>query len=177
MKGIKTLSFLVLLVLVTWQYAVDIYVKFNNDSTTFVSKTVDAESFIMPPLTICMDYALKPSVLKKYGLNNLWDFVFSKIDNEEKNISSIWDFFLEASYLIGRDMEISIYDKILTVGNNDVYQVLVELKEYHTFYAGTCYQIKSNFSIPPPNVGEITVTFANSLDKVDQPKVRGTKFF
>ena len=64
-KGFKTLSFLVLLIIVTWQYALEIYGKFINDSKTFVSKTVDAHSFNMPPITICMDNALKPSVLNK----------------------------------------------------------------------------------------------------------------
>ena len=64
-KGFKTLSFLVLLIIVTWQYALDIYGKFINNSKTFVSKTVDAENFTMPPVTICMDNALKPSVLEK----------------------------------------------------------------------------------------------------------------
>ena len=64
-KVFKTLSFLVLLIIVTWQYAVEIYGKFINDSKTFVSKTVRAENFILPPITICMDNALKPSVLEK----------------------------------------------------------------------------------------------------------------
>ena len=58
-KGFKTFSFFVLLIIVTWQYALEIYGKFINDSKTFVSKTVDADSFIIPPLTICMDKALK----------------------------------------------------------------------------------------------------------------------
>ena len=66
-KGFKTLSFLVLLIIVTWQYALDVYGKFINNSKTFVSKTVDAENFTMPPITICMDNALKPSILNKVG--------------------------------------------------------------------------------------------------------------
>ena len=64
-KGFKTFSFFVLLIIVTWQYALEIYGKFINDSKTFVSKTIDAETFVMPPITICMDNALKPSVLYK----------------------------------------------------------------------------------------------------------------
>ena len=68
-KGFKTFSFLVLLIIVTWQYAIEIYGKFINDSKTFVSKTIDAETFVMPPVTICMDNALKPSVLYKVGGN------------------------------------------------------------------------------------------------------------
>ena len=110
------------------------------------------------------------------------------IDNEAKNISSVWDAFVEASFLNGRDFEISLLvpsvfssPLTLTVGNNDLFSYdgklfSVELKEYHTFFAGTCYQIKSNFSMPPPSYVDIVVTFANSLDEVDQPKVRGTNF-
>ena len=114
-----------------------------------------------------------PPILKKYELINIWDFAFKNpINNEEKNISSVWDAFIEASYLNGRDIEISVYDRILTVGNNDLYQFSVELKEYHTFFAGTCYQITSNATMPPPKSVEISVTFDNSLDEGDQPKVR-----
>ena len=74
-KGFKTLIFLVLLIIVTWQYALEIYGKFINDSKTFVSKTVDADSFIIPPLTICMDNALKvhPCLYKKYHHTSLSD--------------------------------------------------------------------------------------------------------
>jgi hypothetical protein len=98
--------------------------------------------------------------------------VFNPIDNEDKNMSSVWDAFIEASYLNGRDIQISIFDQILTVGNNDILSYDVELKEYHTFFAGTCYQITSNAPMPPPRSVEISVTFDNSLDEGDQPKVR-----
>ena len=114
--------------------------------------------------------------------------MFTPIDNEDKNISSVWDAFLEASYLIGRDFEISILvpsvfssPLTLVVGNNNVIlyngtQFFVQLKEYHTVSAGTCYQIKSNFSIPLPKYVKVRVNFDNSLDEVDQPKVRNVLF-
>ena len=98
--------------------------------------------------------------------------MFNPIDNEDKNMLSVWDAYIEASYLNGRDIEISIFDQILTVGNNDLFSYSVELKEYHTFFAGTCYQIRSNFPLHPPSYLEISVTFDNSLDEGDQPKVR-----
>ena len=53
MKAVKFIIFIALFIVVIWLYAFDIYTKFNNISTTFVSKTVDAEDFNMPPLTIC----------------------------------------------------------------------------------------------------------------------------
>ena len=78
-KGFKTFSFFVLLIIVTWQYALEIYGKFINDSKTFVSKTVDADSFITPPLTICMDNALKVVhvSIKKMPLHFLVRFTFT----------------------------------------------------------------------------------------------------
>ena len=54
MKTVKFIIFIALFIVVIWLYAFDIYTKFNNVSTTFVSKTVDAEDFNMPPLTICI---------------------------------------------------------------------------------------------------------------------------
>ena len=130
-----------------------------------------------------------PPILKKYGLVNIWDFAFGDpIDNEAKNISSVWDAFLEASYLNGRDFEISILvpsvftsPLTLVVGNNNVIsdngtQFFVQLKEYHTVSAGTCYQIKSNFSIPIPNYVKVSVNFDNSLNEIDQQKVRNCNF-
>ena len=126
-----------------------------------------------------------PPIRKKYGLVNIWDFAFGdSIANEAKNISSVWDVFVEASYLNGRDFEISIHAPsvfssplTLVVGNNNVIsyngsQFIVQLKEYHTVSAGTCYQIKSDFSIPLPEYVKVSVNFDNSLDEVDQPKVR-----
>ena len=110
--------------------------------------------------------------------------MFTPIDNEDKNISSVWDAFLEASYLNGRDFEISllapsVFSSPLTlvVGNNDLTsyngtQFFVQLREYHTVSAGTCYQIKSDFSMPLPEYVKVSVNFDNSLDEVDQPKVK-----
>ena len=103
-KGLKYVIFLVLLVTVIWQYAVEIYSKFENDSTTFVSRTIDTDNFTMPPITICMNNGLKPSVLKKYKMAEIFEFLF-----DSREISSVWDTFVEASYLIGKDIDINIW--------------------------------------------------------------------
>ena len=66
--GIKLVSFVALIVSVTYLYAVDIYTKFLNNATTFTRKTEKADNFLMPPLVICMENGLKPSVMKKYKL-------------------------------------------------------------------------------------------------------------
>ena len=98
-KGLKFFIFLVLLIAIILQYLVGIYDKFFNSSTTLVSITTEAQDFTMPPLTICMDNGLKPSVLKKYGLGSSFDFMFGLSDS---NISSVWEAFIEASYILDR---------------------------------------------------------------------------
>ena len=180
-KGFKIVVFLVLFIIVMWQYAVDIYAKFNSVSTTFVSKTVDADSFIMPPMTIFTDNGLKPSVLKKYGMADIFEFAFKILDT--KNFS-VWDAFVEASYLIGRDIEICLHVPILSgapiplkIGNNyftgfNGNHFHIEVKEYHTNIAGTGYQIKSNITMYPPYWVALNLSFNDSLDEIDVPQVK-----
>ena len=178
-KGFKIIVFLVLFIIVMWQYAVEIYAKFNNVSTTFVSNMVDVDNLFMPPITICMDNGLKPSVLKKYGLLDIFEFAF---ETQTKNFL-IWDAFVEASYLNGRDFEITIFAPHLSgnhitlkVGNNyltdfngKLFQI--EVKEYHTNIAGTCYQIKSNITMYLSYFVDLNLRFNDSLDAIDVPQV------
>ena len=103
-KVIKCFVFLGLLIAVIVGYAVDIYIKFNNDATTFTSKTIETKNFTMPPITICIDNGLKPSVLNKYGMGNIFDFNFNM---QESDLPSVWDAYIEASYLLNRDIEIA----------------------------------------------------------------------
>ena len=182
-KGFKATLFLVLFIVVMWQYAVEIYIKFNNVSTTFVSMTVDADSFTMPPMTICMDNGLKPSVLDKYGMTDIWEFVFEPLERLDNQTSSVWDAFVEASYLNGRDISIGLlgphfspHFHTLTQGNNYIVSesgqvIYVELIEYHTMISGTCYQVKSNITMHPPNWVRLDVAFNDSMDSDDIPQV------
>ena len=99
-KGLKFFIFLVLLIVVILQYLVGIYDKFFNSSTTLVSLTTEAKDFTIAPLTICMDNGLKPTVLKKYGLESHFDFMLGGVSRS--NISSVWEAFIEASYVLDR---------------------------------------------------------------------------
>ena len=103
-KVFKFFVFLGLLIAVIVQYAIDIYSKFNKKATTFTSKTIETQNFNMPPITICMDNGLKPSVLNKYGMGNIFDFNFNM---QESDLPSVWDAYIEASYLLNRDIEIA----------------------------------------------------------------------
>ena len=59
-----------------------------------VSLTTEAKDFTIAPLTICMDNGIKPTVLKKYGLESHFEFTFGLSGS---NIPSVWEAFIEAS--------------------------------------------------------------------------------
>ena len=173
-KGIKILGFVVLLILVLWQYGLDILTKFQNHATTFITKTAESDDFNMPPITICMGNALKPTVMKKYGIDTILEFLVGS--EAVMNISSVWDVFVEAAYIINRDFKIYAYSLTwgyfqLTKGHNchsTGYDFNVT--EYHTS-AGTCYQINSNYPLSPPNLISLALVFNESLSDIDFPKV------
>ena len=184
-KGIKTLGFLALLILVLRQYGLDIWTKFQNHATTFVTKTDEADNLFTPPITIYMGNGLKTTVMKKYGINNVLEFLIGS--EAVMNMSSVWDVFVEAAYIINRDFQIFVFmwdpiskawDPItLLKGHNylkekeDGAGYDFNVTEYHTNLAGTCYQINSNFPLQPPNVITLALVFNESLSDIDIPKV------
>ena len=134
----------------------------------------------MPPITICMENGLKPTVMKKYGISSIFDFVFGS--KAVRNMSSVWDVFLEGAYIINRDFKIIV--DTMTLGlltlekghnyyrkNNEGDGYYINITEYHTILAGTCYQINSNFPLPPPNMIFLKLHFNESLGKTDIPQV------
>ena len=74
-KGLKISIFLILLIIVTFFYNIKIYSQFQNKATTFVTTTSETGDFRMPPITICMENGLKPTVMKKYDLETIFDFI------------------------------------------------------------------------------------------------------
>ena len=175
-KGIKILGFIALLNLVLWHYVLDICTKFQNHATTFTTKSHEADNFNMPPITFCMGNGLKPTVMKKYGIDTIFEFSFGS--KAVKKMSSVWDVFLEGSYILNRDFKILVLDFLvldfltLTKGHNnlgDGYDINVT--EYHTVLIGTCYQINSNFPLTPPNWISLKLLFNESLSEMDIPKV------
>ena len=179
-KGIKIMGFTALLILVFLVYGFDIYTKFQDQATTFKTKSQEADNFNMPPITICMGNGLKPTVMKKYGISSIFDFVFGS--EEVRNMSSVWDVFLEGAYIINRDFKIIV--DTMTLGlltlekghnyyrkNNEGDGYDINITEYHTILTGTCYQISSNFPLPPPNMIFLKLHFNESLGKTDIPQV------
>ena len=174
-KGIKILLFCILLVTVLSSYARDIYEKFDAKATTFARTTEQAKNFFVPPLVICMENGLKPTVLRKYGVESTVKFPGDGFANKQL---PIWDAFVESSYIINRDFILSDGVQNFSTGyNHNAFVgygqkgIWVHVSEYHTIFAGTCYQIDSNLSIPPPLLIGYTFQFNESLDKADIPPV------
>ena len=183
-KGIKILGFIALLILVMSEYGLDIWTKYRNRATTFITKTNEADNFDMPPITICMGNALKPTVMKKYGIDTILDFLIGS--EVVKNMSSVWDIFVEAAYIINWDFQIMaiIFDptsmalgSITLLKGHNYYKEKegtgydFNVTEYHTEVAGTCYQINSNFPLQPPKFIALSLVFNELLSEIDIPKV------
>ena len=180
-KGIKILGFIALLILVLLLYGFDIYTKFQDHATTFKTKSHEADNLDMPPITICMDNGLKPTVMKKYGIETIFDFSFGS--EVVVNMFSVWDVFVEGAYIINRDFQIIFINPMtweaitLTKGHNYYKQngegtgFDINVSEYHTVLAGTCYQITSDFPLHPPNWIMLDLQFNESLSKTDIPQV------
>ena len=185
-NGIKSLTFFGLLIIVIFVYGVNIWTKYKDASTTFVTTSSETKNFIMPPITICMRNGLKPTVLKKYGINTIFDYLF-RSSLVESITPSVWDAFIESSYILNRDFYITLtyantqtpneFDAIdLNIGKNqgshkDERKFQVEVNEYHTSKFGTCYEMISNMLIPPPTGIIIDISFNKSLGKTDFPQV------
>ena len=179
-KGLKIVTFLALSAAVALEYSVDIFTKFHNHATTFTTKNFAATSFTMPPVTFCMQNGLKPSVLQKYGLMTTLDYLGSKAIEQ---MSSVWDSFVEGSYIINRDFDIVAYhfdlkDESIKLSNgNNVGQlknrdqIYIEVHQYYHYLAGTCYQILSNISVTPPRWITLNLYFNKSIKMADFPKV------
>ena len=179
-KRIKIMGFTVLLILVFLVYGFEIYTKFQDQATTFKTKRQEADNFNIPPITICMGNGLKPTVMKKYGISSIFDFVSGS--ESVRNMSSVWDIYLEGAYIINQDFRI-IVDTMnwgsfaLEKGHNyhkqdgEAVGYDINVTEYHTVLAGTCYQINSNFPLPPPNWISLNLKFDEKLSETDIPQV------
>ena len=179
-RGMKFLLFTGLLIFVVDQYAIDIYTKFQKKSTLFNSKISEFENFASPPFSICMKNGFKPSGIEKYGIASRYGFIMGTELN--KSISSVWNTYVEVSYLLNRDFGIEIHPCTkahsfqLLVGSNNIKcvdgrTIFVEVNEYYTMASGTCYVIKSDLQIPPPKFVPMELYLNGSLSSEDFPEV------
>ena len=194
LRGTKILIFSILLITVIHEYGLDIYSKYHDKATVFVSKTYPIEDFTLPFITICIKNKFKPTVLNKYGLDSWIDFVYGTFEGnkwKQENIS-VWDTYVEASYLLNRDLEIQMLDPWwplkFSVGKNYIKcenisninsvevckngsNIVIEIKEYFTMASGTCYGLKTNMQIPASRSVEMMLNFNKSVPHEDFPEV------
>ena len=190
LKASKILIFSILLTIVISEYALEIYTKFHDKATVFISSTTEMVDFPLPIISICTKNQFKPTVLEKYGLDSWFDF-YNENRLFEKNLS-VWDTYVEASYLLNREFEILMLDplseKLFSVGKNyfkceNIKNIgsgvckngstnLIEINEYYTMNYGTCYDIKSKLQIPPSKSVSMMIYVNESLQLIDYPEVR-----
>ena len=185
LKALKILISLTFIACVIYIYGIEIFTKFGNKATVFISTTLDAKDFTMPPITICMQNGVKPPILKMHGGKTAFHYVFDIGSNQD--IASVWDSYRNASYLLGRDFEIDVLLPIqlnepvqtgLLVGNNMIGDgildnpIVIIIHEYHTLLSGTCYGIESNISIKPPISVRIDLRFNRSINQEEHPQVK-----
>ena len=174
--GLKSLIFLVLFLFVVFQYAETMLETFSIGATTLTMTTSLIKDLKFPPFTICLENGYKPTVMQKYGFENRYAFW----DVKDKNITSVWDTYLESTYLLDRDFEIFMSETgKLRLGENHFENTIfnhgnsiqVKIGQYHTPMSGTCYEIKSNLSLPTSMTATFMFIIKNPTDTRDFPKV------
>ena len=192
-KASKILIFSILLTVVISEYALEIYTKFHDKATVFVSSTTEMVDFPLPSISICIKNKFKPTVLEKYGLESWYDFIGENYgDNGKQRNISVWNTYVEASYLLNRDLEVQILDPYsplkLLVGKNYIKckndksiksgagcknesNILIDIQEFYTIASGTCYGLKSNLEIPASQSVTMMLSINKSLPDKDFPDV------
>ena len=174
--GLKSLIFLALFLFVVFEYAETMLKTFSIGATTLTMTTSLIKDLKFPPFTICLENGYKPTVMQKYGFENRYAFWNIK----DKNITSVWDIYLESTYLLDRDFNIfMLATGMLKLGENHFENtsfnhgnpIQVKIDQYHTPMSGTCYEIKSNLSLPTSKTASFMFIIKNPTDTRDFPKV------
>ena len=87
LKASKILIFSILLTIVVSEYGVDIYTKFHDKATVFVSNTSEIEDFPLPVISFCTKNQFKPTVIENYGFQSSFDFISGNYENNKWNNS------------------------------------------------------------------------------------------
>ena len=175
--GLKSLVFLALFLFVVFEYAETMLKTFSIGATTLTMTTSLIKDLKFPPFTICLENGYKPTVMQKYGFENRYAFW----DIKDKNITSVWDTYLDSTYLLHKDFEIFMLEtaEMLKLGENHFENTIfnhgnpiqVKIDQYHTPMSGTCYEIKSNLSLPTSTTASFVFIIKNPTDTRDFPKV------
>lgn len=104
-------------------YVKQVFEQYAAGLTTFSLKQSDTGKVPMPAMTICLDPLLKKSVMKEYNTNPAFFEVPKLVTADIPMNESLTDVYAKASYLLGRDWNITIghypsgHNRTLTLGN------------------------------------------------------------
>ena len=150
--SLQILLYLCLLVLFIKVYMIEQLVTFVNKQTSFTYRQEKVESIEAPTVTLCFKNAFKPSMVKKYGINDTYEVESYKINNTV---------YQELIYLLQRDFSIKVF-LVDTYGTEDFlntqkFELVEGLNEFdekgfdvtfvHSYYFGLCTKIKPLFEL------------------------------
>ena len=174
----KLCRFIILVLLLAcfiFSYLLDITQKYRKRAKTFTTKREQITNATLPTITICFDLALKPTILKSYGISNGPYFFrnpMNKVDKPLEN-TTMKVIFDDSAYKTPEDFKIwaepeSTKPKILLkLGENQFRNrpEIIILKPLRTLNSGTCYNIEvGNTTFPPIIILNVIVqTGKNSL--------------
>ena len=143
--------------------------------TTFALNQADTGTVPMPAMTACFENPLKPSLLIAYNTSPVFFEVPTQQSSGIPMNQSVKDIYEKASYLLGRDWNISINeypsDKYLTLTtglNNLAYSknrsLPLEVIEMKTMSKGTCLVVVPRAEIEALTVFAFTFAFDENLN-------------
>ena len=168
-KALKSLIWLILVILFLKFYFVDVAEKFSNDIRSFSEYEETVSSIEMPALTFCPEPRIIPEKAEKYGINEYFfrypiDDSIKSLRNVSKNMT-FNQLYHESHFTLQKDFDIFAIDAIsfgphsdftkgvkLNIGKNTIqiandgtYNITVF--ELATTWHGLCYSILSDFKI------------------------------
>ena len=178
---IANILVLIGLLILSGLFAYEVLVKFMAKDTTYKRVIYENEDGIMcPAITLCFDPPLKKTIIQLYNLSTTLygSFVEFKQDHPNTTVEQI---FYESTFILGKDfkMKMSNYEYKLTElqeGNNNSIAIseneqgMVQVERIYGWPAGLCYKVLPKFKLQTKFYLFITLTFTDSLAKVNKPK-------
>ena len=136
---------LILFILFVRFYLIEQMGDYFEDRATTTSRLIKVTKSEFPTITICMDPALKPSVVAKYGFQALGEIVTIDVPN-----TTLSEKLESLSYILNQDFSIKIirYEQkfqefALKIGQNKLFII----EPVVTFLQGICYKMEPKFTV------------------------------
>ena len=163
-KIIISLLYLVLLGIFIHYYFLGIFQEYLKGSTTFSSRTQEAEYLNGPQITLCFEPAYKPSVMDSNGLKDIPSFAYFL------NINDSWNKYHELAYQLNTNIFFDL-QLIMNASISKQYQkVFYEVIPIGTYRNGMCYHVKHSIRMPSAfGKFKLELLFDSNLTDLDLP--------